>query len=155
MGVKYDEVHERMMTAGRFKSSSALARDLDITPQALSNYKMRGEMPADLVIRFAEEHGYSIDWLIRGSEVVHGKTPLVPGEPLITEPLSPDEMIVVGKTLKMLRANDGLSVALRALIESAGQKISIEVNPVFAPTPEQIDAIIDGINAAKDRGIHI
>src|SRR3972149_7949930 len=66
MGVSYADVIDRMKWAGRLKNDSAVARALDITPQALSNYKKRGEMPSNLIIEFSERFGISIDWLVTG-----------------------------------------------------------------------------------------
>src|SRR5574337_860433 len=66
MGVSYSEIIERMRWAGKLKNDSAVARVLGVTPQALSNYKKRGEMPTDLVLRFANIYGLSVDWLISG-----------------------------------------------------------------------------------------
>src|SRR4030065_344933 len=66
MGVSYSDIIERMRWAGKLKNDSAVARVLGVTPQALSNYKKRGEMPTDLVLRFANIYGLSVDWLISG-----------------------------------------------------------------------------------------
>src|SRR3972149_2617009 len=66
MGVSYTDIIERMRWAGKLKNDSAVARVLGVTPQALSNYKKRGEMPTDLVLRFANIYGLSVDWLISG-----------------------------------------------------------------------------------------
>jgi len=71
MGVSYLEVIDRMKWAGRLKNDSAVARALDITPQALSNYKKRGEMPSNLIIEFSERFGISIDWLVIGTGEVY------------------------------------------------------------------------------------
>ena len=57
-----------MREASSTKNDSGLAKVLDITPQALSNYKKRGQMPASLVIKLAEKYGCSLDWLFKGGE---------------------------------------------------------------------------------------
>ena len=66
MAVNYSKVFERMLKAGRLKNGSQLAKTLGVSPQAVSNYKKRGELPASLVFKFAEIYGVSIDWLING-----------------------------------------------------------------------------------------
>jgi len=66
MGVNYSDIIERMRWAGKLKNDSAVARVLGVTPQALSNYKKRGEMPTDLVLKFSNIYGLSVDWLISG-----------------------------------------------------------------------------------------
>lgn len=68
MGVEFKGTVERMIEVGKFKNNSALARALGITPQAISNYKKRGELPADLVIIFARGYGISVDYLLGWKE---------------------------------------------------------------------------------------
>ncbi len=70
MGVNYSEVIEKMRWAGKLKNDSAVARKLSVTPQALSNYKKRGEMPSNLVLKFSKMYGLSMDWLITGEGTV-------------------------------------------------------------------------------------
>jgi len=53
----------------RRKNMSSLARLLGVTPQALSNYKKRGEMPSTLILKFAERTGTSVDELVKGHTV--------------------------------------------------------------------------------------
>ncbi len=79
MGVNYSEVIERMRLAGKLKNDSAVARKLRVTPQALSNYKKRGEMPSDLVLRFSKMYGLSMDWLITGDGAVQKPGSTQPG----------------------------------------------------------------------------
>lgn len=131
MGVNYLEIIERMRWAGKLKNDSAVARALGVTPQALSNYKKRGEMPTDLVLRFSNIYGLSVDWLLsgegemyklygKGNEgkefsaaeegVAYGRER--PGQrrgPDIAA-LSPDELIYVGKLLKILRGHNKSNV---------------------------------------------
>lgn len=93
-------IADRMKEAGRLKNDSALARDLGITPQALSNYKKRGDFPAHLVIDFAGKHGLSIDALLKTPE----KAPELPVAAL--PGLTDDEQAYIAKALKVLRAPD-------------------------------------------------
>jgi hypothetical protein len=130
MGVKYSDTIERMRWAGKLKNDSAVARVLGVTPQALSNYKKRGELPTDLVIRFSNIYGLSVDWLLTGDGDVHkiGYQPpegdlglpafheeaarygAVPGISYTRAPdlatMSPDQIIYVGKLLTILRGSN-------------------------------------------------
>ncbi len=138
MGVSYSEIIERMRWAGKLKNDSAVARTLGVTPQALSNYKKRGEMPTDLVLRFANIYGLSVDWLITGEgEMYKGGRGDGAGKggylyaaeesaaygrdvrPPDFSALSPDEIIYVGKLLKVLRsANRSTSTAMKYSIDA-------------------------------------
>jgi len=136
MGVSYSEIIERMRWAGKLKNDSAVARTLGVTPQALSNYKKRGEMPTDLVLRFANIYGLSVDWLITGEGEMYkagrgemaGKNYLYAAEesapygsvrPPDFSALSPDEIIYVGKLLKVLRSpNKSTSVAMKYSVDA-------------------------------------
>ncbi len=131
MGVSYSEIIERMRWAGKLKNDSAVARVLGVTPQALSNYKKRGEMPTDLVLRFANIYGLSVDWLISGEGEMYKpsargefekKTYMIAaeetphygkeggyGKPDVAS-LSADEIIYVGKLLKILRSSNKSTV---------------------------------------------
>ncbi len=144
MGVHYLDTIERMRWAGKLKNDSAVARVLGVTPQALSNYKKRGEMPTDLVLRFAEIHALSVDWLISGKGEMYrfGGGPDNDGYFMAAEEamsygrasshsncdffgqLDADEIILVGKLLKILRSSDqGLSSALKCTLDTFLHKI--------------------------------
>lgn len=98
--VKFEGTLERMLAAGKLKNMSALAHALTITPQAISNYKKRGEMPANLIIRFARIYGLSVDYLLSGaSSAAHQKLPDIAD-------LSPDELVYMGKVLQVLRSSN-------------------------------------------------
>jgi len=143
MGVNYLDTIERMRWAGKLKNDSAVARVLGVTPQALSNYKKRGEMPTDLVLRFAEIHSLSVDWLISGKGEMYrfGSGPddyLMAAEEArayggelsqkgcsVFGTLDPDELILVGKLLKILRSSDkNLSAALKCTVDTFLQKVN-------------------------------
>lgn len=125
MGVKYAEVIERMKWAARLKNDSAVARALEVTPQALSNYKKRGEMPSGLVLDFSERFGVGLDWLISGAGEVFkpGKAPAA-GEspaPYPNDKPSPEaeETAYVNKLLKVLRSPDeSHSRSMKSAIDS-------------------------------------
>lgn len=130
--LNYSGITERMRSAARLKNDSSVARALSITPQALSNYKKRGEMPASLIIKFADIYGLSVDWLLMGTGEMHrsGKAGNLGGNAFsneavefqrITGPasLDLDEIIYLSKLLKVLRTPDkGLTTAIKCCIES-------------------------------------
>lgn len=141
MGVSYSEIIERMRWAGKLKNDSAVARVLGVTPQALSNYKKRGEMPTDLVLRFANIYGLSVDWLITGDGEMYKagrggeferKTYMIAAEDTSAygkegyhrpsgdmAGLSPDEIIYVGKLLKILRGtNQSTAAAIKYSVDA-------------------------------------
>lgn len=140
MGVSYAEIIERMRWAGKLKNDSAVARVLGVTPQALSNYKKRGEMPTDLVLKFANIYGLSVDWLISGDgEMYKGGGAGRKGYMIAAEEgapygkearaslqgvvdsaaLSPDEIIYVGKLLKILRSpNKSTAAAIKYSVDA-------------------------------------
>lgn len=134
MGVNFTEVIERMRSAGRLKNDSRIARALGVTPQALSNYKKRGKIPADLVIKFSELFGLYVDWLLTGEgekykpgygdpeDAMHlgaGEDTYSYGNLVKSAALEPDEIICIGKVLKVLRSEDaGTSSALKWTIDA-------------------------------------
>ena len=139
MGVKYSDTIERMRWAGKLKNDSAVARVLGVTPQALSNYKKRGELPTDLVIRFSNLYGLSVDWLLSGEGDVHKPGYQPPegelGIPSLQEELAgygrlpargfeisemtPDQMIYIGKLLQIFRCADrNASEAIKCSIDA-------------------------------------
>ena len=149
MDSSYTNVVERMKRVGGLKNDSALARVLKVTPQALSNYKKRGKMPTHLVIQFGDKSGLSVDWLLTGEGEVYRKG--VGREGLLSyameegegygkkkglskdfRSLTPDELIYIGKLLKILRTSNyptitALKSSINAFLRSA------EINPRPGP----------------------
>lgn len=140
MGVAFSDTIDRMRWAGNLKNDSAVARVLDITPQALSNYKKRGHLPTDLVLKFADIFGLSMDWLISGEGEMYrrGVEPKKPGAMAYLKaaeetsqftagdgkPLTPDEIIYLGKLLKVLRGRKaGSSSAIKQTIDAVLQTL--------------------------------
>ncbi len=113
---RFNEVIDRMQEAGRLRNMSALARDLNITPQALSNYKKRGEMPTHLVVRFALAHGLSIDWLLFGRGVGPAAESTSAVNPSFPH-LSPEERVCVNKALRIIRGSEPLSLSFRRTLD--------------------------------------
>ena len=141
MGINYSEIIEKMRWAGKLKNDSAVARRLGVTPQALSNYKKRGEMPTNLVLKFSKMYDLSMDWLITGDGAaqrpgsadtglanypIAGEeiTPYAESSPGIEKKsnmgtLDPDEIIYVGKLLKILRGeNNSNKSAIKSTIDA-------------------------------------
>ena len=137
----YSDIVSRMKEVGQFKSDTHLAKTLGITPQALSNYKKRRKISGDLVVKFSKIYGTSIDWLLTGigemlqlsSNVEKGSlctiafvkaSPFVQGEDkqgvrvTSISTMSPDELISVGKVVKILRSKDStISDAVKFSVE--------------------------------------
>lgn len=67
MGIKNLFVLDRMKEFIGKTADKDLAGDLGISPQAVSNARTKGEVPADMILNFAEKHELSVDWLIYGS----------------------------------------------------------------------------------------
>lgn len=114
-----------MLGAGELANSSQLAKVLGITPQALSNYKKRGDIPTSLLFKFADIYDVSVDWLISGSgtafKCCEDTVSYGAGDKDIMElaEFSPDELIYVGKLLKVLRKGDShMSSALKVSIDA-------------------------------------
>ena len=125
MILNYSEILERMLGAGKLVNSSQLARVLGITPQALSNYKKRGDIPTSLLFKFAAIYDVSVDWLVSGSgtafKCLEDTVPYDAGRGHAMDfaGLSPDEIIYVGKLLKILRSADThLASALKSSIDA-------------------------------------
>ena len=141
MELNYSEIIERMLWAGKFRSTSALAKKLSVTPQAFSNYKKKGKMPAGLILKFSNIYGLSMDWLMTGDGVVqrpgnddmealkgclsvadvsmtHVKEKAYLEEIRNLADISPDEIIYIGKLLKILRGeNKNNSTAAKFLVD--------------------------------------
>ena len=125
MILNYSEILERMLDAGRLQNSSQLARVLGITPQALSNYKKRADIPTSLLFKFAAIYDVSIDWLISGEgsafKCLEETTPydVECAHAMDFASLEPEEIIYVGKLLKILRSADKhLALAVKTSIDA-------------------------------------
>jgi len=167
MRVKYSDVLERMKKSANLKNDSRLARLLDVTPQALSNYKKRGKVPSDLLIKFAQMQGLSVDWLLSGvgdkyRAVSDGEdAPSVVDEESSSygvrqgmavsglvnlAALSPDEIIYVGRLIKVLRSVDDSNAAvLKWTIDAFERAVVADVSVAeisssleYAPDPQQV-----------------
>ena len=125
METTYTVILDRMKLAGRLKNNSAVARAIGMTPQAISNYKKRGKFPSSVIFKFADIYDVSIDWLLTGK----GEAPSVPIKNAVRPrgikdfgkitAMSPDELVCVGKLLKILRTNNGaIATAAKLCIDS-------------------------------------
>lgn len=124
METNYSKIIDRMKESADLKNDSAVAKELNVTPQALSNYKKRGKMPTNLIIKFATTYNVSVDWLITGQGGIISNT----GSHLLREEpspyrteetenmaevaaLSPEEIIAVGKLLMVLRCSNKSTIS--------------------------------------------
>jgi transcriptional regulator with XRE-family HTH domain len=142
-----------MLRVGGFRNGSEMAKTLGVTPQAISNYKKKGELSAGFVLRFAGLYNVSVDWLLTGignkfrpsskksSSVcsiamveteVSGSGEKNPGPGATPSAkdrfdlavLSPDEIIYIGKLIKVFRApselgKDEVKAAIDAFLAAA------------------------------------
>lgn len=145
MDIDHKKVFERMLRAGKVKNSSEMARMLGMTPQAISNHKKRGELSAGFIMKFAQKCNISVDWLLTGVGDPSAKRAQVDPLPVQAESgavsvaesegsdgsegngtrrlksglLCPDEIIYVGKLLKILRSGERAAPpALKANIDA-------------------------------------
>lgn len=73
MKSNFSEVIERMFKAGKMRNYSEIAKRLGVSPQAISNYKRRGEISPGTILKFAKTFGVSVDWLLTGEGEVYQK----------------------------------------------------------------------------------
>jgi transcriptional regulator with XRE-family HTH domain len=66
MSNDYKEVLYRIFFATGLRNTTAIAKKIGVTPQALSNYKKRELMPLGVVLQIAVKYGMSMDWLLSG-----------------------------------------------------------------------------------------
>lgn len=62
------EVVERMKSVLSLDSDTQLAKILGRAGSSVSNWRVRGNVPIDECIRFAQHYSVSLDWLILGSD---------------------------------------------------------------------------------------
>ncbi|MEK6531363.1 MAG: helix-turn-helix domain-containing protein [Deltaproteobacteria bacterium] len=102
--MNYPDILERMLEASKLKNSSEIARMAGVTPQAMSNFRKKGELPAGFILKFADMFNVSVDWLITGTgEKFREK---FKDHDLASKDLlsfNPDELIYIGKLLSILR----------------------------------------------------
>ncbi|MBI5826824.1 MAG: helix-turn-helix domain-containing protein [Deltaproteobacteria bacterium] len=122
MKSNFSEIIERMFKAGNMRNYSEIAKGLGISPQAISNYKRRGEISPGIILKFAKTFGVSVDWLLTGegdvyqNEYLSSKTTgklaayLTGSEKYkihyaSEDPafLEPEEIVCIGKLLKIMR----------------------------------------------------
>ncbi len=71
-------VLKRIADVAGVKSDAALARVLSVSHQALSNWRLRGTVPYEAIVRFAETHGCALDYLLLGRGGPSGDAHLMP-----------------------------------------------------------------------------
>lgn len=128
MQIKNRELLERMLVAGKLKNYSELARTVGLSPQAISNYKKKDEIPPRLIFKFAETYNISIDWLLTGVgdmyskmssservctialvEKAGGKDNGCYGSAMGLAVLDTEEIVYVGKLLTILRSTGSVA----------------------------------------------
>lgn len=134
MPVPFEPTASRMMQAASLKNHSALAADMGITPQALSNYKKRGEMPAHLVIEFALRRDISIDALVKTISMPAGVTSSTTNKDITLNMagLSEDDAGSVITLLTILTGKDtdkasAMRMSLAALRDAQVREVSAHV----------------------------
>jgi len=65
-------VMNRLIPALGLKTDSDLAKLLDTAPSTISSWRKRDSVPFAICAKFAEEHGWSLDWLMFGEGSAQG-----------------------------------------------------------------------------------
>jgi len=118
-----------MMQASGLRTSAGLAGALGVSPQAISNYRKRGAVPAYLIMKFSEKFEVSLDWLVRGKGFPAGGARPVPRLEVQEYlsgclPLSPEELVYVGMMLVVFRRGNRLSAgAVKSAVEETYSRL--------------------------------
>jgi len=116
-----------MLKAGGLKNYSELAKTVGLSPQAISNYRKKDEVPPRLIFKFAETYNISLDWLLTGTGDMYGASSAASrvcsialvenannkaesGSAASPAVLSSDEIVYVGKILTILRCTESVAV---------------------------------------------
>jgi len=66
------DVLNRLIPSLGLKTDSDLAKLLDTAPSTISSWRKRNSVPFAICAKFAEEHGWSLDWLMFGEGTAQG-----------------------------------------------------------------------------------
>lgn len=66
--MEISDVFERVCELAGVKNDAALAKELGVTPQAVANSRKRGTIPYEKICLYAEDRGYSLDYLFYGKK---------------------------------------------------------------------------------------
>jgi len=77
------DVLNRLIPSLGLKTDSELAKLLDTAPSTISSWRKRNSVPFAICAKFAEEHGWSLDWLMFGEGSAQG--PLATSNQVIAE----------------------------------------------------------------------
>lgn len=66
--LEFQGVVDRMKGIAGIQSDAELARYLEVSPQALNNFKRRGDFPPSLLLKFHDKSNASLDWVAYGSK---------------------------------------------------------------------------------------
>lgn len=67
-GVKFSDIFPKFLSQLDTDSQTEVAKFLDISPGAITNFKKRNSFPADTLIKFAMKKNISVDWLLGRTE---------------------------------------------------------------------------------------
>jgi len=123
MGINYSGTIERMKQAAGLKNNSGIARAIGVSPQALSNYKKKGEIPSDLVVKFAMTLGLSVNWLITGEGGMTRASKAVDPAPVVPSAMNPEERLYAGKLIRILRGKADSSRGIKNAIDAFLNKL--------------------------------
>ena len=63
-----DEIFARLSSLAGVSSDAALAKELQVTPQAIANSRKRGAVPYEKICAYARRESLSLDYLLFGDE---------------------------------------------------------------------------------------
>lgn len=94
--MKIEAILARLKLVFNVSSDTALARALQTTPQTISSWRSRGNIPYSVCVNAAVGQGFTLDWLLMGREPAHyvrgaGTAETIEGERLQLVELSPRE----------------------------------------------------------------
>ncbi len=104
--LNFSEILEKIKEIKGFKSDSDIALALNMSPQALFNYRKRGTIPAEQILTFCLNEDISSDWLLLG----RASTPPSPAVDRITRWLKehPDDAEAILKIIEGREAMERL-----------------------------------------------
>jgi len=112
------EIYQRLVDITHAKSDAALARDIGVSPQALSNFKNENRWPTTRLLDFCKKHGISREWLLLGT-----------GFPLEKD-VQRKEEVEIEAIVKHLKANPHLRSLLYAFVTGSvsGERMTYQIN---------------------------
>ncbi|KIQ00839.1 hypothetical protein RU08_10000 [Pseudomonas fulva] len=115
------------------KTDSALARALPVNRQTLAGWRKRDSVPYVECIKFCEDHGLRLDWLLTGLGPMHRGDPLAEGSIIDT---APDDQIL----LELLRELDEGDKKELRLVARQRKRLSTLENRL-----QELESVVAGI----------